>query len=259
MLRSDASVAAFAACVGFACYLNSVICGFVFDDRLAIIDNADVQHGAPLADVWVNDFWGKSLRKTDSHKSYRPLTVLNLFAHTGGSSLACAAGGAEVTPLDGARSAVGRARANAEASGLGDAAVRWIADDVLTYVSRAAKRGERYDGVILDPPKYGRGPTGEVWRLFEDLPQLLSRASEIEEEVEDLIMEEANEIFRNEVNVQTLDITSEGLDLEQVRAKCMNDARQAVGGDDIERMRAARFDLHAAVAAFREAVDDASQ
>jgi hypothetical protein len=77
--------------------------------------------------------------------------------------------------------------------------------------------------------------------------------------VEDLIMEEANEIFRNEVNVQTLDITSEGLDLEQVRAKCMNDARQAVGGDDIERMRAARFDLHAAVAAFREAVDDASQ
>ena len=60
MLRSDASVAAFAACVGFACYLNSVICGFVFDDRLAIIDNADVQHGAPLADVWVNDFWGKS-------------------------------------------------------------------------------------------------------------------------------------------------------------------------------------------------------
>ena len=82
MLRSDASVAAFAACVGFACYLNSVICGFVFDDRLAIIDNADVQHGAPLADVWVNDFWGKSLRKTDSHKSYRPLTVLSFRAHT---------------------------------------------------------------------------------------------------------------------------------------------------------------------------------
>ena len=82
MLRSDASVAAFAACVGFACYLDSVICGFVFDDRLAIIDNADVQHGAPLADVWVNDFWGKSLRKTDSHKSYRPLTVLSFRAHT---------------------------------------------------------------------------------------------------------------------------------------------------------------------------------
>ena len=86
MLRSDASVAAFAACVGFACYLNSVICGFVFDDRLAIIDNADVQHGAPLADVWVNDFWGKSLRKTDSHKSYRPLTVLSFRAHTRGGA-----------------------------------------------------------------------------------------------------------------------------------------------------------------------------
>jgi hypothetical protein len=118
----------------------------------------------------------------------------------------------------------------------------------------ASGRPKVEDGPL--PTTRQRGP---IPPAFEDLPQLLSRASEIEEEVEDLIMEEANEIFRNEVNVQTLDITSEGLDLEQVRAKCMNDARQAVGGDDIERMRAARFDLHAAVAAFREAVDDASQ
>mmetsp|Transcript_25081 Transcript_25081/g.74494 ORF Transcript_25081/g.74494 Transcript_25081/m.74494 type:complete len:155 (-) Transcript_25081:138-602(-) len=86
------------------------------------------------------------------------LQVLNLFGYTGGSSLACLASrNADVTHLDGARAAVSRARSNAELSGLSGEPVRWIVDDALTYVRRAARRGERYDGIVLDPPAFGRG------------------------------------------------------------------------------------------------------
>ena len=75
-------VAAYAFAAGLACYLNCIACDFVFDDRLAIVDNKDVQHGSPLAPIWTNDFWGKSLQMHDSHKSYRPLTILSFRMHT---------------------------------------------------------------------------------------------------------------------------------------------------------------------------------
>ena len=75
-------VAPFATALGLACYLNCLACDFVFDDRLAILDNRDVQHGAPLSSLWTHDFWGKSLWKHDSHKSYRPLTILSFRFHT---------------------------------------------------------------------------------------------------------------------------------------------------------------------------------
>lgn len=100
--------------------------------------------------------------------------MLNLFGYTGVASLALAAAGAEVTHVDASKKSVGWARENAELSGLADRPVRWIVEDARKYVAREVRRGSRYHGIVLDPPKYGRGPTGEVWRLFEDLPGLLA-------------------------------------------------------------------------------------
>lgn len=99
--------------------------------------------------------------------------ILNLFGYTGLASLACAAAGAEVTHVDASKKSVAWARENAELSSLADRPIRWIVEDARKYAAREVRRGVKYDGIILDPPKYGRGPTGEVWRLFEDLPALL--------------------------------------------------------------------------------------
>jgi 23S rRNA (cytosine1962-C5)-methyltransferase len=98
--------------------------------------------------------------------------VLNLFGYTGVASLVAAAAGARVTHVDASRKAVAWARENAALSALDQAPVRWICEDARSYVRREARRGSRYEGIILDPPKYGRGPGGEVWRLYEDLPEL---------------------------------------------------------------------------------------
>ena len=100
--------------------------------------------------------------------------ILNLFGYTGMASLAAAAAGAAVTHVDASKKAVGWARENAALSNLDDAPVRWICEDARKYVQREIRRGARYDGIILDPPKYGRGPTGEVWRLYDDLPALIA-------------------------------------------------------------------------------------
>lgn len=99
--------------------------------------------------------------------------ILNLFGYTGVASLAAAAAGAEVTHVDASKKSVAYARENAEQSGLAQHPIRWIVEDARKYVAREVRRGSKYDGIILDPPKYGRGPTGEVWRLFEDMPGLL--------------------------------------------------------------------------------------
>jgi 23S rRNA (cytosine1962-C5)-methyltransferase len=99
--------------------------------------------------------------------------ILNLFGYTGVASLVCTAAGAAVTHVDASKKSVGWARENAALSGLAEAPVRWICEDARRYVQREVRRGSVYDGIILDPPKYGRGPAGEVWRLFEDLPALL--------------------------------------------------------------------------------------
>ena len=103
----------------------------------------------------------------------RGLRVLNLFGYTGVASLVAAAAGASVTHVDASRKAVSWARENASLSGLSDAPVRWICEDARKYVQREVRRGARYDGIILDPPKYGRGPAGEVWRLYADLPAIV--------------------------------------------------------------------------------------
>jgi 23S rRNA (cytosine1962-C5)-methyltransferase len=103
----------------------------------------------------------------------RPVSVLNLFGYTGLLSLAAAAAGARVTHVDASKKTMAWARENQALSELTDAPVRWIVDDALKFVQREGRRGARYDGIILDPPKYGRGPNGEVWRLHESLPLLL--------------------------------------------------------------------------------------
>ena len=102
--------------------------------------------------------------------------VLNLFGYTGVASLVCAAAGAQVTHVDASKKAVAWARENAEASGV---QARWIVEDARKYVAREVRRGSKYEGVILDPPKYGRGPGGEVWRLFEDLPEMVRLCAEL--------------------------------------------------------------------------------
>ena len=99
----------------------------------------------------------------------RPIRVLNLFAYTGAASVACAAAGAAVCHVDAAKGMVSWARENAASSGLSDAPIRWIVDDCAKFVEREIRRGRRYDAVIMDPPSYGRGPSGEVWRLEENL------------------------------------------------------------------------------------------
>lgn len=105
--------------------------------------------------------------------------VLNLFGYTGVASLVCAAAGAAVTHVDASKRAIGWARENAALSGLDDRPIRWICEDARRYLQREARRGSKYEGIVLDPPKYGRGPAGEVWRLFEDLPELIGLCAEV--------------------------------------------------------------------------------
>ncbi len=98
---------------------------------------------------------------------------LNLFGYTGVGSLSLAQAGCEVVHVDASKKSVAQARANAELSGLSDAPIRWLIDDAVKFAAREVRRGRRYDAILLDPPKYGRGPDGEIWRLEEHLPQLL--------------------------------------------------------------------------------------
>jgi 23S rRNA (cytosine1962-C5)-methyltransferase len=100
--------------------------------------------------------------------------VLNLFGYTGLASLAAAFAGAKVTHVDASKKSVTWARQNQELSGLANRPVRWIVEDASKYVQRESKRGVKYDGIILDPPKFGRGPKGEVWEVYKALPNLLA-------------------------------------------------------------------------------------
>lgn len=99
--------------------------------------------------------------------------VLNLFGYTGGASLACAKAGAEVCHVDGSKVAINWAKDNAEASGLADKPIRWILDDAVKFVTREIKRGRKYDGIVMDPPAFGHGPDGEMWKIEENFLELL--------------------------------------------------------------------------------------
>jgi len=130
---------------------------------------------------WIADQLGKRGQSLSSEGTvpFSPPRVLNLFAYTGGSTLTAAAAGAEVVHVDAAGNTVGWARRNAELSGLADRPIRWITEDALKFVKRELRRGSRYDAVVLDPPSYGHGPRGEVWRLSKHLPQLLELCGQL--------------------------------------------------------------------------------
>ncbi len=109
----------------------------------------------------------------------RPIKVLNLFGYTGGATLAALSAGAEVTHVDGSKSAITWAKENAELSGLDKKPVRWIIDDARKFVMREIKRGGKYDGIIMDPPSFGRGGKGEIWKIESDFIKLLEECSKI--------------------------------------------------------------------------------
>lgn len=109
----------------------------------------------------------------------RPVSVLNLFGYTGGASLACAQAGAQVTHVDASKTAVAWARENAALSNLSDKPIRWITEDVLVFVKREIKRGNRYDAVIMDPPAFGHGPKDELWKIEEHLIELVKLCTQL--------------------------------------------------------------------------------
>lgn len=112
-------------------------------------------------------------KEAKNRPSDRPVKVLNLFAYTGGATLASASAGAAVTHVDASKGMVTWAKENAKSSGLEDAPIRWIVDDCLKFVEREARRGNVYDGIIMDPPSYGRGPKGEIWKIEEAIHPLI--------------------------------------------------------------------------------------
>ncbi len=109
----------------------------------------------------------------------RPISVLNLFAYTGGATVACLSAGASVTHVDASKGMVQWAKENAVASGVADKNVRWLVDDCLKFVKREIRRGNTYDAIIMDPPSYGRGPNGEVWKLEQQLTELLTETGKL--------------------------------------------------------------------------------
>ncbi len=120
------------------------------------------------------DWFGDKIRRAG-----RTVKVLNLFAYTGGATLAAAAAGAAVTHVDASRGMVTWAKENAAASGLGDAPIRWLVDDCVKFVEREIRRGNHYDAVIMDPPSYGRGPKGEIWKIEDAIHPLIRLCTQL--------------------------------------------------------------------------------
>ena len=120
------------------------------------------------------DWCGERIRQTN-----RPVKVLNLFAYTGGATLAAASAGASVTHVDASKGMVTWAKENAAASHLENAPIRWLVDDCVKFVEREIRRGNKYDGIIMDPPSYGRGPKGEIWKIEESIYPFVELASQL--------------------------------------------------------------------------------
>ena len=120
------------------------------------------------------DWFGELIRKAS-----RPVKVLNLFAYTGGATVAAAKAGASVVHVDAAKGMVAQAKENASLSGLADAPIRYIVDDCKKFIEREIRRGNHYDGIIMDPPSYGRGPNGEVWKLEDSVDELVGIAAKL--------------------------------------------------------------------------------
>jgi 23S rRNA (cytosine1962-C5)-methyltransferase len=124
------------------------------------------------------DWMAERIKQKTKNKN-GPVNVLNLFGYTGLGTLAAAAAGAKVTHVDASKKSVAWARENQSLSGLSEKPIRWIVDDALKFVEREGRRGAKYDGILLDPPKFGRGPKGEVWEIYKSLPEILQACQKI--------------------------------------------------------------------------------
>jgi len=148
-------------------------------DLTFIIEPTSFKHTGLFPEQSVNwDFCGKIIRRAVSEG--RKPRILNLFAYTGGASLACAAAGAfEIVHVDASKGMIARAKENVAASKLNNSLIRFIAEDCVRFVERELRRGRKYDGIIMDPPAYGRGPTGELWKLEEALFPLVQKCTNL--------------------------------------------------------------------------------
>ena len=134
------------------------------------------KHTGLFPEQAANWIWMSDLIRKDGRKD---LKVLNLFGYTGGATLACAAAGAHVTHVDAAKGMVLWAKENRELSRLPETSFRWIVEDALRFVQREIRRGNRYEGILMDPPSYGRGPSGEVWKLENELYGLIDTCAQV--------------------------------------------------------------------------------
>jgi len=140
-----------------------------FQELTFNIKPMNFKHTGLFPEQAANWSWFSNLIK----HSARPIRVLNLFAYTGGATVAALNAGAEVVHVDAAKGMVSWAKENALSSGVAGANVRWIVDDVVKFVQREQRRGKEYDAIIMDPPSYGRGPSGEVWKIEDELYPLV--------------------------------------------------------------------------------------
>ncbi len=123
--------------------------------------------------------WDFAKQKISEYSGETQPNILNLFAYTGGATLACLSAGAKVCHVDASKGMVQWAKENASLSGLADRPVRWIVDDCVKFVRREIRRGNKYDGIIMDPPSYGRGPNGEIWKIEDQIHELIMLCSEL--------------------------------------------------------------------------------
>lgn len=146
-----------------------------WDSLRLVVSPTGFKHTGVFPEQAVNWAWYQEKIK----QAGRPIRVLNLFGYTGVASLACAAAGASVCHVDASKGIVAWARENAQASGLDSQAIRWIVDDCGKFVAREARRGSFYDAIIMDPPSYGRGPGGEIWKLEDSIYELIEECSHV--------------------------------------------------------------------------------
>lgn len=138
------------------------------------------KHTGLFPEQAVNWDWFSSIIKEAKQKNpSREIKVLNLFAYTGGATVSAAAAGASVTHVDASKGMVTWAKENAAFSGLAEAPIRWIVDDCVKFVEREIRRGKKYDGIIMDPPSYGRGPKGEIWKIEEKIDSFIQLCTKV--------------------------------------------------------------------------------
>ena len=150
-----------------------------YGDLRFIVRPTGFKHTGLFPEQAVNWDFMRGFVERFQRRHARPFRALNLFAYTGGATLALAAGGAETVHVDAAKGMVAWAKSNLAESGLADRPVRFIVDDAMKFVQREKRRGRQYDGILMDPPSYGRGPTGEMWRIEDGLYPLVNECCEL--------------------------------------------------------------------------------